>query len=436
MTLVRPLAACLPTPERVADVVTPPLGGLTVGEWMRLAEGNPYSFIHVIRTEVDTDAGGPVPGADLGPSGRQRLATMLEEGTLRRADRPAFYVYSIEDGDHIGVGVVAEVDVTDYPAGRIKRHELTRTATEELLVDHLHRVGAHSDPVALTYRADRAVAEIVSDVMSGRRPDLDFSAVRDVRQRVWVIDDAATVTALADRFDAVGALYVTDGHHRCAAAARHALGRRRANPHHRGDEDYNYVLASLFPDDQLTLLEFNRCVAIDVGDAEVGAIGEVLDVVRLSPEDDPRPQRKGQFGLIAGTASYRLTIPTDLVPEDVYASLDVVMLQRFVLGPVLGIEDPRTDPRLRYVAGGSTPVAAAHGASVCFLLHPTSVDEVMAVADAGLVMPPKSTWFEPKVWGGLFVAPLEAPVETSPGRPDDAPGGPSGDPSGGPPAAR
>ncbi len=407
MRLVRPFAAHLPAAVYAADVVSPPLGRLTTREWLEISEENPHSFLHVIRTEVDTEEGGSDPYLHR-TTGKVRLRQMIDTGVLESSGIPAFYVYAIEEEETSAVGIVAEVHVAGYVDGRIRRHEHTRQATEDLLLSHLQRVGAHSDPVALTFRDDAGLDELIARIRLSP-PDLSFHADDGALQEVWSIDDSRMVTILQDRLDAVGPLYITDGHHRCAAATRYAEVRRRDNPHHRGDEDYNYVLAALFPNSELSLREFNRCVrSVDVtSEGLVAALGERVDVSAVAIPEEARPKVAGEAGLVTGGRGYRFVLPPASDPADPAALLDVSRLQDGVLGPLFGIADPRTDHRLHYVAGGGSIDPDHHHCLACFLLYPPAVADVMRVADAGLVMPPKSTWFEPKVRGGLFVTLLD-----------------------------
>ncbi len=404
MSLVRPFGAWLPASDVAAAVASPPLGQLTTREWFALSQGNPHSFLHVIRTEIDSEAGGPDPALHE-TSGRRRLEEMMRDRLLVRPAARAYYVYRIEDAGRTATGLIAEVHVAGYADGRIKRHELTRESTEELLVAHLRRVGAHSDPVALTHADDDELAAIIATVCETRAPYADFTA-GGMGHSVWVVADAATVDSIQVRLDRLHALYITDGHHRCAAGLRYAEERALSDPEHEGTEDYHYLLAALYPESELRLLEFNRCVAVhDVPRVElIARIGAVVD---LQPVDgDPRPQRHGEVGLVAGERRFRFLLPP-AGDGDVFGGLDVVRLQNAVLGPALGITQPRTDPRLHYVAGGRRVDPADHGCAACFLMYPTPIGDVMRIADGGRVMPPKSTWFEPKVWGGLFVALLD-----------------------------
>ena len=405
MSLIRPIPVCLPDPAFAAEVATPPLGGLTVSDWLRMLEGNPNSFVHVIRAGVDTAEGGPDEVAAT-TSGRPRLDAMLAEGIVTGPADPAFYVYQVDSLGVSAAAVVVEVDVDGYADGRIKRHEDTRTPTEDLLAEHLRAVGAHTDPVSLTYPADPVIERLIGDVRGGV-PLLDFTTTDATRQRVWRVDPVRQ-PLFQERLDRLDALYITDGHHRLAAAARYARWRDTQLPWTEPDPGYRYVLAALFADTALTVFEFNRCVAgVDDVGGLVESIAEVMAVEELEPDADPRPEHRASIGLMGGGRRWMITVPSALVPDDPCGALDTVLLQDLVLTPILGVTDPRTDPRLRYVAGPAIPDPAANGCDVCFLLHPAAVADVLEVAAAGLVMPPKSTWFEPKVWGGVFVRLLD-----------------------------
>ncbi|MBA2337766.1 MAG: DUF1015 domain-containing protein [Acidimicrobiia bacterium] len=404
MTLIRPIPVCMPAPEHAAEVATPPLGGLTVAEWMEMLEANPNSLVHVMRSGPEAaDPEGDGPEA----SGRARLDAMIAEGVVTTPCDPAFYVYQIDSQGVSAAGVVAEVSVAGYRDGRIKRHEDTRTPAEDQLAHHLSRVAAHTDPVALTYRGDPAIDHLLGDIR-GFPPVLDFTTADGTRQRVWR-SDSESEQALQRRFDTVAPLFITDGHHRLAAAARYARWRDARESSTAVVPGYHYILATLYADTELTLFEFNRCVA-----AVEGGVGRLLErlegtvaVDELGEEVDPRPRRRGTIGMIGGGRSWMITIPSERIPDDLYGALDAVLLQELVLGPILGIDDPRTDPRLRYIAGPAVPDPDDLECDVCFLLYPTDLSDVLDIASAGLVMPPKSTWFEPKVWGGVFIRLIE-----------------------------
>lgn len=405
MTLIRPIPVCMPAPEHAAEVATPPLGGLTVAEWMEMLEANPNSLVHVMRSGPQAADSAGADGESDGPaeSGRARLDAMIAGGVVSPPCDPAFYVYQIDSQGVSAAGVVAEVSVDGYRDGTIKRHEDTRTPAEDQLAHHLSRVGAHTDPVALTYRGDPEIDRLLGDIR-GFPPVLDFTTADGTRQRVWR-SDAVSEQALQRLFSTVAPLFITDGHHRLAAAARYARWRDARKPSTASDPDYHYILATLYADTELTLFEFNRCVAaVDGGvDGVVERLRGTVAIDELAEDADPRPRRRGTVGMIGGGRSWMITVPPARIPDDLYGALDTVLLQDLVLGPILGIDDPRTDPRLRYVAGPALPDPAALECDLCFLLYPTDLSDVLDIASAGLVMPPKSTWFEPKVWGGVFI---------------------------------
>ncbi len=408
--LIRPFRAYLPRPELAAQVATPPVSRVPEGHWERLEAENPYSFQHVMRDTIRTAGEGFVPAAVVG--GRARLDAMIRDGVYRWRDTPAFYVYRLSDGVQGRTGVVAEVAVSAYDEGRIRRHEYTTRATEERLARHIAELRADSYPVALAYRTDVGAAAVTAQVCS-REPLIDFVADR-LRQTIWVVDDPEEVRRLEDALASIDTLYITDGHHRCAAAARYAHEEAAAHPDHTGSESYNYLLAVLFPEAQLRIMEYNRCIRDLNGLAPaefLARVGEVVTVEEL-PSGDPeaaRPLRAGVFGMAMGDRWFRLTVPPERVPDDVYGRLDAVLLQELVLDPILGVGDPRSDPRIDYVPGsrGLDELQHRDGCAVCFAIHPVSMDDVEAVADRGMVMPPKSTWFLPKVGSGLIVRMLD-----------------------------
>ncbi len=403
---MRPFVAWLPAPELAGEVVCPPLGELTTTEWLAMSHDNPLSFLNVIRTEVDTVTGEHDP-AFYSKSGRDRLDAMVDDGVLRPLDRPCFYVYRIVARGHTATALVLAVHVAGYLDGLVARHEHTRRATEDLIVEHMHRVRAHSDPVALAHAADDELESIIAGVTE-TEPALDFEVPDGSRQLVWVVRQPDVIRAIQRRIDTLDRFYITDGHHRAAAAARFATERDLANPTATGVEGYHYFLGALYAEDELHLRAFHRCVG-DLGLAPAQVVELVGQAVELAPAGDARsPRCPGEVLLVAGGFRYRFVLPGG-ASEDPYDNLDVVRLQRHILTPVLGIADPREDPRLHYV-GSESAMPEQHGCVACFMLHPTSVAEVMRVADAGMVMPPKSTWFEPKVWGGLFVSSVDVRI--------------------------
>jgi len=410
MSLIRPLPAWLPIEEFTAEVVTPPLGGLTVGELSELSASSPYSFIRVAAAGIDSAEGGHPdghPASAANPAaGSARLAEMIVDGIFERIPGRSYFVYEVLSGSHRAVGLVGEVDVAGYTDGRILRHESTRAATEELLVGLLDELRIHADPIALAYKRDRKLETIIERVMVDD-PVRHFTTtmstpgraaeVRICHQRVWLLDEptSAVVDACVAEIDR---LYITDGHHRMAAAA----SSKRSLDSGAG------VLAVLYSDDALTVLPFDRVVVSDLMPLEIvaGVAADLPDMTRLDLTDVWEPTEPGDVTMVVGGVAYKVRL-ADTNPQDPVRSLDVSRLQDQILAPVFGIEDPTTDPRLRYIAGEGLRPSRIVPEETAFLLHATTVKAVMDVADAELVMPPKSTWFEPKAWGGLFLRRFE-----------------------------
>ncbi len=404
--LVRPTKIYLPTPEFAPRVSVVPKTSVPAGYWQTLEATNPYSFELVMREII------PCEGDcnDLAtPQGRPRLDMMIAEGVYEYRREPCYYVYRVSDGMRSQTGIVAEVDASAYDRGVIKRHEHTRPEAESALVNAMEDMQANSYPMCMTYRS-AGINDLI-ERLTIEEPLLDFIGNDGVSQKVWAITDENTVSELERCLHKIESLYITDGHHRAAAGATMARNTAAAHPEATGDEPFNYVMGVIYPSQQLRLIEYNRCVA-DLGgltDVEfVQLVSERLHVERLHVDDpnDARPVRSGTFGMHVGDKWYRLTVPEELlVTDDPYGSLDVVLLNNLILGPILGISDPRTSERLEYIPG-TVPLgfmSDQKGCGAFFVVYPTSIDQVAAVADRGLVMPPKSTWFLPKISSGLFV---------------------------------
>lgn len=408
--LVRPTRLYLPTPDFAPKVAVVPRGSVPPGYWRDLEATNPFSFDLVMRDIIPTDDEEP----DLAtPVGRDRLDMMIERGIYEYHEEPAYYVYRVSDGIRSQTGIVAEVDANAYDRGLIRRHEHTRAGVEAPLVAALKRLQANSYPMCLTYK--NAGINALIDRLSAGTPMLDFPGQDGVQQTVWKVEAASDVAELEGCLAHIETLYITDGHHRAAAGA--ALSREMVaeHPGSTGLEPFHYLMGVIYPSQQLRLVEYNRLVSDLDGltDVEfVQKVSEQMKVERIHTYDpeDARPKERGTFGMQVGNKWYRLTAPADAVTSaDPYNSLDVVILNNLILGPILRISDPRTSDRLEYVPG-TVPleyIAAQERPGAFFLVHPTTIDQVAAVADRGLVMPPKSTWFLPKISSGLFIRLLQ-----------------------------
>lgn len=410
MPLVRPFAALRPPADYAQQVAAPPYDVLNSDEARVLAAGKPWSFLHISKPEIDlppaTDPYAPAVYA----KARENFERMLREGVLRRDPEPCFYLYRLTMGAHVQTGLVAAASVAEYERNRIRKHEFTRPDKEDDRVRQIDALNAQTGPVFLTYRhrtdIDRAVADLTAPA-----PETDVSMAgpdgNPVRHELWVVRDRAQVSALSTLFNGLDLLYVADGHHRSAAASRVAGLRRAANPHHTGDESYNYFLAVLFPDTQMQILDYNRVVKDLNGLSAMEFLeraGACFDVHKSAQPLKPGAAR--EFGLYLPGQWYRLRARPETIPPDPVRRLDVSLLADGLIAPILGITDPRRDKRIDFV-GGIRGVAElmrrvdSGEMAAAFSLYPTSLADLMAVADAGQVMPPKSTWFEPKLADGL-----------------------------------
>ena len=412
MARLQPFRAWRPRPELAAKVASPPYDVLSSEEARGMADGNPLSFLHVGKPEIDLPPGTDVYSAAVYATGAENLQRLIADGMLVREPAPALYLYRQRMGDHVQIGVVAGASIDEYEADLIKKHEHTRMAKEDDRTRHIDALDAQTGPVFLTYKARPEIDAIVGR-LAAAAPANDFVAPDGIQHVVWVISEPRERDALVAAFAPVSVMYVADGHHRSAAATRVRAHRRQANPGHTGEEGYNFFLAVIFPHDQMQILDYNRVVKDLHGrtvDAFLAAVGEKFQV---TPVDRGKPDRSRCFGMYLGGRWYRLTAKAGNYPtDDPVRSLDVAILQDNLLGPLLGIGDPRKDERIDFVGGirglGELERLVDSGRfAAAFAMHPTSIEQLFAVADAGRVMPPKSTWFEPKLRDGLIVRPLE-----------------------------
>ena len=408
MINVRPFAAVRPRTELASAVAALPYDVMNAEEARSMAAGNPHSFLHVDRPEIDlpedTDPRSPAVYEHAADALRQ----LTESGAMVQDERPCLYLYrQIMDG-RSQTGIVCCADIMDYINGIIKKHELTRADKEADRIRHVDACNAHTGPIFLTYRDDPGAADPVRAAaeawQAANEPVYDFTQ-NDVRHTVWVIDDPACIDALIADLDALPALYIADGHHRAAAAVRVGSDRKT--------ESSRYFLSVIFPGSELTIMDYNRIVADLDGLTEgefMTEVSENFDIERC--DGQYRPERMHTFGMYLRGHWYRLTAHEDLYDEsDPISVLDVTILQEHLLRPVLRIGDPRTDKRIDFVGGirglGELESRVDAGEAVAFAMYPTAIEQVMDIADAGLIMPPKSTWFEPKLLSGLFVHPLD-----------------------------
>jgi len=412
MAKLKPFKAWRPRPDVCAKVASPPYDVLSSDEAREMAASNPLSFLHVVKPEIDLAPGTDVYAPEVYQTGAANLRRLVDDGALIREEVPALYLYRQRMGAHVQTGLVAGASVDEYEADLIKKHEHTRPVKEDDRTRHIDALDANTGPVFLTYKARPEIDALVEQITAAD-PTYDFVAPDGIQHVLWVVDNESERDALVAAFAEVPELYVADGHHRSAAGTRIRALRRDANPDHTGDESYNYFLSVIFPDNQMMILDYNRVVRDLNGldpEAFLAGLGERFE---MEPCEDGCPARRRCFGMYLGGRWFRLTAKEGSFPaDDPVSSLDVAILQDNLLAPVLGIGDPRSDERIDFVGGirglGELERKVDSGEwAVAFALHPTSIEQLFSVADAGLVMPPKSTWFEPKLRSGLIVRPLD-----------------------------
>jgi uncharacterized protein (DUF1015 family) len=408
MAAIYPFRALRPPAEKVAEVAAVPYDVVNTEEARALAAGNPSSFLHVSRPEIDLPEGTNIYADEVYEKARENFEAMKSAGTLVEEDAPALYVYRLVMGEHTQVGVAAAFSVDEYDRDLIRKHERTRPDKENDRTRHILTTRAQTGPVFLTYRADRRIDALV-EAETKREPLYDFEAPDGVRHTIW---RAAAPEQLARCFAEVPALYIADGHHRAASASRARAALRDENSSHTGQEEYNRFLAVVFPDEQMQILPYHRVVK----DLNGLSPDELLDAVRgrFNVTEDARregPGTPGHWHMYLGGKWYGLTLRDDMartLSDDPTAALDVSLLQNNLLDPVLGVTDPRTDKRIDFVGGirgtGELERLVDEGrAQVAFALHATSIEDLLRVSDAGGVMPPKSTWFEPKLRDAILI---------------------------------
>ena len=413
MSLVVPFRALRPIKSFASQVAAPPYDVMNCGEAKKFVGENPFSFLHVEKSEIDIPDTGNVDDQWIYDRAKANLSELVDKGVLRRDEIPAFYLYRQRVGERSQTGIVAGVSIAEYEAGRIIRHELTRVDKEMERTRHIDTIGAQTGPVFLTYRGREEVNRLTARV-GASSPEYDFTAGDGVVHTVWVISDPAEIRDVVEGFAPVESLYIADGHHRAAAAATVARLRKNRNQRNRKEEGYHILMSVLFPQEQVRIMDYNRAVRDLNGltaEAFLDRVGQRFLISGGYAEKSP--VRRHEFGMYLGGSWRHLAARKEILRDnDPVAGLDVSLLQEHLLGPVLGICDPRTDSRISFIGGIRGMVELENLVdrgtfAVAFSLYPPTVGEMMAVADAGRVMPPKSTWFEPKLLSGLFVHLLE-----------------------------
>ena len=392
----------VPLPDRAAEVASVPYDVVDAAEAAALAAGRPCSLLHVDRAEIDLPPDTDPYSTVVYAKARENFLQLQRAGVFVRESEPCLYVYQQQMGAHRQRGIVAVCHVEDYDAGLIKKNEMTRRDKEDDRTRLIDTLSANTGPVFLTYHDEPTVTALV-DAKTREQPLHDFTAPDGIRHTAWRIAGGAE---WVQAFQRVACFYIADGHHRAASAARVARLRRERNPQHTGAEDYNWFLCVVFPGSELKILPYNRVVLDLNGRSEAAFLEEVRAVFGLEEDARPTPDRSGRVSMYLGGKWYGLRCPVDPAADPV-SQLDVSILQNRLLAPILGIDDPRTSKRVDFVGGIRGPGELVRRVDACggvaFSLFPVEVAQVMGISDAGQIMPPKSTWFEPKLRSGLFI---------------------------------
>jgi uncharacterized protein (DUF1015 family) len=400
LPLIQPFRALRPAPGRAGEVLAPPYDVLSSAEARQRAKGKPWSFLHISKPEIDLDPATDPYDRKVYAKAAENLGRMISAGVLVRDPKPCYYVYRQTWHGHRQTGLATIASLADYRSNRIRKHEHTTPLKEDDRVRQIDAINAQTGPVMIGYPAAPEVDAIL-ERSTERAPDVDVTVDDGVRHELWLIDDDDTMGRLTRTVDALPALYIADGHHRSAAAARVAQARG-------GDGSHSYFLAVLFPHHQMTILDYNRVLRNLNGRSPDQLLAALRSRFTVTASDKPvRPAASGEFGMVLAGRWYRLSLRPDLIPtDDPIGRLPITLLTRNVIEPLFGITDPRTDKRIDFVGGGrglaelERRVASGEMAAA-FALYPTQMADLMAVADAGGIMPPKSTWFEPKLADGM-----------------------------------
>jgi len=414
MAVVRPFKGIRPQKELVDKVAALPYDVMNTEEAREMVKGNPYSFLHVDKAQIDLDSSINQYDKSVYEKARENLYSMIDEKVYIRDNESCMYIYrQIMDG-RVQTGIVGCTSIDDYMKDIIKKHEHTRAEKEQDRINHVDYCNANTGPIFLTYKNVSEIDKIVIE-WTKKEPEYNFVSEDGITHIVWVINDKNTVDKLENLFKEVKYLYIADGHHRAASAVKVGQLRREQNPQYTGEEEFNFFLSVIFPAEDLYVMDYNRVVK-DLNDLSteefLSKVSEKFDMEAYNCCNQYKPEEKGTFGMYLDKKWYKLTAKKETFDEkDPVASLDVSILQNNLLRPLLGIEDPRTSDRIDFIGGirglKELEKRVDNGMKIAFSMYPTSIVELMNIADAGEVMPPKSTWFEPKLRSGIFVHELE-----------------------------
>ena len=407
MSDIRPFCALRPKQEFADKIAALPYDVYDTEEARQIVSANSFSFLAIDRAEVNFEEGHDPYSKDVYDKASSLIKDWTREGKFIKDDKPCYYVYSMTLDGRTQTGIVGCFSIDDYIDGTIKKHENTREDKEIDRINHVYTCKAQTGPIFLAYRANEVIYNVTSKAMS-KEPLYSFVTPEGVAQKVYIIDEADDIRSVADAFKNIRHIYIADGHHRCASAVKVGLRLREENPGYTGEEEFNFCLGVFFPEDELSIMDYNRVVKDLNGYTYNSFLEKLSEMFDISESDKAvKPLFKGTFGMFLNRRWYTLVAKNSIKSNDPVEGLDVSILQNNVLGPLLGIKDPKTDKRIDFVGGARGLIELEKrvlgGFEVAFSMHPTSMGELLRVADNNLLMPPKSTWFEPKLLSGLFI---------------------------------
>lgn len=408
MAIINPFRAIRPSKEYERIIPALPYDVYNRAEAKEVVDNAPHSFLAIDRPETQFGPDFDMYSKEAYEKASSMLREWLSEGSLIQDDKPCYYIYELIMDGRSQTGIVGCASIDDYCNNIIKKHENTRADKEQDRINHVDTCNAQTGPIFLAYRSNEIINGIVNSAMMND-PIYDFANEDHVTHRVWIIDNDSDIKIINHIFSTMDSIYIADGHHRCASAVKVGLKRRAENPNYTGAEEFNYFLSVLFPDEELMIMDYNRVIKDLNGMSEPELMDKLANVFMIgAPVNTPvRPRYKGEVSMYIGDKWYPLTMNDEVKSEDPVEGLDVAILQKYVLDELFGIKDPKTDKRIDFVGGirglGELERRVHTDCKIAFAMCPTSIDELFNVADAGLLMPPKSTWFEPKLRSGIFI---------------------------------
>lgn len=408
MAVIKPFKAYRPKKGLEDKIAALPYDVYSREEACEAVKGKPLSFLNIDRAETQFDSSVDTYADEVYQKAHDMLWEMIEKGEFVQEDKPVYYIYELTMDGRVQTGIVACASVDDYQNQIIKKHENTRADKELDRIRHVETCEAQTGPIFLAYRANDVLREIIARTKK-ENALYDFVSEDGITHRVWCISADDDINAIQSTFEKISQIYIADGHHRCASAVKVGLKKREQKPNYTGNEEFNYFLSVLFADEELMIMDYNRVVK-DLNGMKpsqfVEAVQKVYDVVSQGTECQ-KPLHKGQISMLVDNTWYLCEVKNEYKSDDPVDGLDVAILQNYVLAPILGIGDPKTDKRIDFVGGirgiGELERRVKTDSKVAFAMYPTSIHELFSVADANMLMPPKSTWFEPKLRSGLFI---------------------------------